>query len=181
MTKKTSVRGQKSRVKSNKSVKGSDEIYTLAVYIIGGPVMKEFDGKEISRTIQIKGNQTLETLHCAIFNAFGRWEEHLYEFILGKGPDDRSAIYSSHTDIVDWEEGDENMSDVAETTIDSLGLKVDHAFGYRFDFGDEWLHQINVVAIDDSSGKGKYPKIIKRVGKSPPQYPDFDGEEIDEE
>jgi len=178
MTKKNSISGQKSRAKSNKSVKGSDKVYTLAVYVIGGPVTKEFDGKEISRTIQIKGNQTLENLHRAIFNAFDRWEEHLYEFILGKGPYDRSAIYSPHADMVDWEDGDEDMGDVAETTIDSLGLKVDRAFGYRFDFGDEWLHQINVVAIDEFAGKGRYPKIMKRVSKSPPQYPDIDEEEI---
>ncbi|MDO9538198.1 MAG: hypothetical protein Q7J68_07760 [Thermoplasmata archaeon] len=166
--------GQKPRAKSNKSVKGSDKVYTLAVYVIGGPVAKEFDEKEISRTIQIRGTQTLENLHCAIFCAFDRWEEHLYEFILGKGPDDRSAIYSSHAYLADWGYGDEEMGDVADTAIDSLGLKVDRAFGYRFDFGDEWVHQINVVAINEEAGEGKYPKIIKRVGKSPPQYPDIE-------
>lgn len=166
--------GQKPRTKSNKSVKGSDKIYTLAVYVIGGPLAKEFDGKEISRTIQIRGTQTLENLHCAIFDAFDRWEDHLYEFILGKGPDDRSAIYSSHAYLADWENGDEEKSDVADTTIDSLGLKVNRGFGYRFDFGDDWLHQINVVAINEDAGGGKYPIIIKRIGKSPPQYPDID-------
>jgi hypothetical protein len=30
----------------------------------------------------------------------------------------------------------------------------------------------NVVAIDENVPKGKYPKIAKRVGKSPLQYPD---------
>jgi hypothetical protein len=62
--------------------------------------------------------------------------------------------------------------DAAKTTIDSLGLKVDQAFGYWFDFGDDWWHQINVVAVDETIPKGKYPKVTKRVGKSPPQYMD---------
>jgi hypothetical protein len=66
---------------------------------------------------------------------------------------------------------------VALTTIGSLGLKVDDAFGYWFDFGDDWWHQINVVAIADEAPRGKYPKVTKRVGKSPPQYVDWDEEE----
>ena len=63
----------------------------MDVYLIGGPVTKEFYGKEISRRVQIKGDQTLEHLHRIIFKAFDRWEEHLYEFNLGKGPYDRAA------------------------------------------------------------------------------------------
>ena len=34
--------------------------------------------KVISRTIQIRGSQSLEILHCAIFDAFGREDEHMY-------------------------------------------------------------------------------------------------------
>jgi hypothetical protein len=56
-------------------------------------------------------------------------------------------------------------------------LQVDEAFGYWFDFGDDWWHQINVVAIDEEVAGGPYPRITKRTGASPPQYPDFDEEE----
>ena len=48
---------------------------------------------------------------------------------------------------------------------------------YWFDFGDDWWHQINVLAIDDKVPKGKYPKVVKRIGKSPPQYVDWDEED----
>ena len=58
-----------------------------------------------------------------------------------------------------------------------LGLKKHQAFGYWFDFGDDWWHQINVVAIDDKAGRGKFPKVIKRIGESPPQYVNWDEEE----
>jgi len=37
-------------------------------------------------------------------------------------------------------------------------LKKDDTFGYWFDFGDDWWHQINVIAIDEKPGRGKYPK-----------------------
>ena len=63
---------------------------------------------------------------------------------------------------------------VDETTIDSLGLRVGRRFGYWFDFGDDWWHQINVEAIEDKVPKGKFPKVTARVGKSPPQYAEED-------
>jgi len=43
-----------------------------------------------------------------------------------------------------------------------------------FDYGDDWMHQINVVNIEDAPARGRFPKITTRVGKSPPQYPDID-------
>jgi len=48
---------------------------------------------------------------------------------------------------------------------------------YWFDFGDDWWHQINVRAIPEKAATGKYPRIDRRVGKSPPQYVDWDEEE----
>jgi hypothetical protein len=35
-----------------------------------------------------------------------------------------------------------------------------------------------VIAVEEISGKGRYPKIVAREGKIPPQYPDED--EMDE-
>ena len=63
-----------------------------------------------------------------------------------------------------------------ETKIGSLDLEVGEPFGYWFDFGDDWRHQINVISIKGNIPKGNYPKIIDRVGESPPQYADFDEE-----
>jgi len=54
---------------------------------------------------------------------------------------------------------------------------VDDAFGYWFDFGDDWWHQINVAAVRVETPEGEYPRVTKRVGRSPPQYPDLDEEE----
>jgi hypothetical protein len=64
-----------------------------------------------------------------------------------------------------------------ETTIDDLKLKVGKQFGYWFDFGDDWQHQIGVEKIADEVPKGKFPRITNRVGESPPQYIDWDEEE----
>jgi hypothetical protein len=148
-------------------------LYTLEVFIIGGPVTEKFTKRnpEISRTIQIRSDQTLKALHHAIFDAFDRFDEHMYEFQFGKGPNDPKNKRYVLPEA--FETHERNVAgDVAQTTIDSLGVKVGQAFGYWFDFGDDWWHQINVLAIDDQVPKGKYPRVVKRVGKSPPQYPD---------
>jgi len=94
----------------------------------------------------------------------------MYEFQFGKGPmDPKGARYVLPMALES--EGDERPAGkVDETTIESLGLAVGRSFGYWFDFGDDWWHQINVEAVEPDIPKGKYPKITKRVGKSPPQY-----------
>jgi hypothetical protein len=66
---------------------------------------------------------------------------------------------------------------VDETTLALLGLTVGDRFGYWFDFGDDWWHQINVEGVEEKAARGKYPRVTKRVGKSPPQYVDWDEED----
>jgi hypothetical protein len=154
-------------------------LYTLEVFIIGGPVSERFARKNpvVSRTIQIRGDQTLEDLHHAAFDAFGRWEEHMYEFQFGEGPMDPKARRYVLAAGSEAEGGERNppAGRVDRTTVESLGLKVGDRFGYWFDFGDDWWHQINVEAIDDGvPARGKFPKVTKKEGKSPPQYAEED-------
>lgn len=150
---------------------GTVRIYTLDVFLPRRRLSRTFAKNKsgVSRLIQIRGNQTLEDLHYAIFNAFDREEEHLYEFQFGKGPMDRQGpIYG-----LEDSRGD-NEGHVSETTIDSLRLRVGRSFGYLFDFGDSWQHQINVKAIEEGVPQGEFPRVAKKIGKSPPQYPDED-------
>ncbi|MGB2986730.1 MAG: hypothetical protein WBE26_12705 [Phycisphaerae bacterium] len=161
--------------------KQDDRLFTLEVYILTGPMTEKFvkKNKVICRTIQIRGNQTLEDLHHAIFDAFDREDEHMYEFqVGGKGPMDPKARRYVLSGEFEDSAARTSMAagDVARTPIGSLGLKKGDAFGYWFDFGDDWWHQIDVVDIDEKAGRGKYPKVTKRVGKSPPQYVDWDQE-----
>jgi len=154
-------------------------IYTLEVFITSGPpVIDKFIKKNpvISRTIEIRGDQTLEDLHLVIFQAFDREDEHMYEFQFGgKGPNDPKARrYGLSAPFEDETKKVELAEDVTQTTLDALKLKKDEAFGYWFDFGDDWWHQINVLSIEKKTSKGEYPKVIKRIGQSPPQYMDND-------
>jgi hypothetical protein len=160
---------------------GAGRAYTLEVFILSGPMTESFmkSNPVISRTIQIRGDQTLEDLHCAIFGAFDREDQHMYEFqVGGKGPmDPKARRYVLSVNLEAGEAGPKPAGDVQRTTIESLGLKVHDRFGYWFDFGDDWWHQINVVAIDEKVESGTYPRVIRRTGESPPQYVDWDEED----
>lgn len=154
------------------------KLYTPDVSIMSGPMLESFlkKNKEVSRTIQIRGDQTLAELHRAIFDAFDREEEHMYEFqIGGEGPMDPQA--RRYVLLAGMHDEDKPAGDVKHTAIGSLGLQANDVFGYWFDFGDDWWHQIDVVAIQEGAAAGKYPKVTKRIGKSPPQYVDWDEEE----
>lgn len=156
---------------------GSPRVYTLAVSLMSGPITQAFAKKNRSvvRTIAIRGDQTLETLHDCIFAAFDRDDEHMYEFQMGKGPmDPKGPRY-----VLPMAADDDDppiLGTVDKTTIDDMGLKVGRKFGYWFDFGDDWHHQIDVEKIEDGAGTGKYPRVVASVGASPPQYIDWDEE-----
>ncbi len=169
------ARPKKSSVRLHEPTgQGNVRLYTLEVFLLSGPITEKFAKKnpEISRTIQIRGDQTLEDLHHALFDAFDRSDEHMYEFQFGKGPMDPKAPRYVLPDAFEVDMGEKHppAGRVDRTSIDSLGLKVSRSFGYWFDFGDDWWHQINVEAIEDEAPGGTFPRVTKRVGKSPPQY-----------
>ncbi len=156
-------------------------LFTLEAFLVGGPVEESFRKRNpvVSRTIEIRAGQTLEELHEALFAAFDRWDHHYYEFqVGGKGPMDlKSRRYTIHpadegAGVLPAESGL-----VSRTSVGSLGLKVGDAFGYWFDFGDDWWHQVNVKAIAARSPRGRFPRPTARVGESPPQYPEEDEDE----
>jgi hypothetical protein len=161
-------------------VKQDDRLFTLEVFIISGPMTEKFikKNKVVCRTIQIRGDQTLEDLHYAIFDAFDREDIHLFEFqVGGKGPMDPKARKYVLPMAEDASFNKNKPGGLVSAAIGSLNLKTGDAFGYWFDFGDNWWHQINVIGIEEKEGSGKYPKVMKRVGESPPQYMDEDEQE----
>ena len=155
-----------SKKKTRKS--GACKLYTLKVSLMTGPAHLGSVHEEISRTFQIRGDQTLELLHETIFDAFDREEEHMYEFKLADG-----RRYSLGPETL------EPAGDVEENAMDSLGLETGQRFAYWFDFGDCWEHEIEVVSISDAPSRGHFPTVTAQVGESPAQYPQWDDEGLD--
>jgi hypothetical protein len=142
-------------------------LYVVSVYLASGPMTKKFANKQISRVIEIRGDQTLEQLHHAIFKAYDRWDQHLYEFQFGKRPFDPDGPNYGVPEPPPRKKG---YGNARTAKLDDLDLKPDRAFGYWFDFGDDWYHQVQVDRIEQAIPTVAYPRVVRRVGKSPPQY-----------
>jgi hypothetical protein len=148
------------------------KIYQLRVSIIGIP--------KLYRIIEASENCTFNDLHDAIFQSFDRFDEHLYSFfITRKDTKNIRSIYDApeitHPMSVEDMMGFGKMKkSSAKTRIGDVGLNEKDVFHYLFDFGDDWWHRIKVQNINETKSKGKHMKLIKSVGESPSQYPDYD-------
>ena len=155
-----------------KLTKGKMKIYQFRVSIIGIP--------RVYRVIEVTDNCTFDDLHDAIFNAFDRYDSHLYSFFITK--EDTKNIQSifnapeiTHPQNVgDIMGSGRKRKSTANTRIEDIDLNEKDVFHYLFDFGDDWWHRIRVQSIRTGGFKKKSIKIIKSVGKSPEQYPDYD-------
>lgn len=155
-------------------------IFRFEVRLISGPVTGSFVARHPeppSRVIDIRGSQTLGSLHQAIFEAFDRFDHHMYEFqIGGKKPMDRKAM--RYGILLNGDDMFGNEEDAERTTIASLNVQLGKTFFYWFDFGDDWWHEIRLQMINPPpKGRGRYPRIVEKNGESPPQYADWDAEE----
>lgn len=147
------------------STAASARLYVLKVWL-GRADDENFD--EISRTIEIAGHHTLEDLHDVIFQAFDREDEHLWMFYFTRRNSRVVARRYIHPRL---EVGAYEGGYADETRIDSLGLRARSRFHYVFDLGDEWHHEIIVEKTGKLEGPKGRPRMVARVGESPPQYP----------
>ena len=113
--------------------------------------------KRIWRTIAVRGDQTLEDLHEAIFAAFDRDDEHLYSFYFPKAPSRTSVPKREYTAPFMMEDlgplDDGRKRDAAKTRVDDLAI----------------VEEIRPIVAG-----AQRPAVLERKGKSPPQYPSED-------
>ena len=124
------------------------------------------------RHIQISANATLYKLHQAILKAFEFEDDHEHAFFM-----------DNHM----WSSADAYFSSKAEAgdrltkkyTLKKLQLAKGQKFKYVFDFGDEWEFQCKVLReLEEDT---KTPLVIRSVGESPEQYPEWEEYEEDED
>ena len=124
------------------------------------------------RHIQISANATLYKLHQAILKAFEFEDDHEHAFFMDNhvwSPAD--AYFSSKAEV-----GDRLTK---KYTLKKLKLAKGQKFKYVFDFGDEWEFQCKVLR--ELEEDAKTPLVIRSVGESPEQYPEWEEYEDEEE
>ena len=103
---------------------------------------------------------TLADLHRIIQAAFGWWDCHLHQFIIGE-------IYFGvpHPDYDDFLD----MHDERDVTLRQVAPREGLKFRYEYDFGDSWLHQVLVEKILSPEPGQDYPRCIKGRRACPPE------------
>lgn len=146
------------------------------------------DDKKIWRRVAVRRAQTLDHLHNVIFDAFDRYDPHLYSFYFPRpGAKGRAALRDAeeYTSPVGLEPNSymgmgKAPGNAARAKLLSLDLEPGQSFLYLFDFGDSWWHTVTVEDTHAPAQPGRYPRILEKRGESPPQYeplPDEDEED----
>ena len=132
------------------------KIYKFRVSIIGIP--------KLYRIIEASENCTFDDFHDAIFQAFDRYDYHLYSFfITRKDTKNIRSIYDApeitHPMNVEDIMGLGIMKKPTDKNrIGDVGLNEKDVFHYLFDFGDDWWHRIKVQNINETKSNKKHLK-----------------------
>jgi len=115
----------------------------------------------IFRILQIKGNANLGKLHDYIQGAMGWTNSHLHEFKI------KGQSYRAYEQM--YEDIDEpDMNDEKDYRINKL-LQEGDSFGYIYDFGDCWEHEIFVEKIIPPEDGVHYPICTYGERSCPPE------------
>lgn len=137
--------------------------------------------KYLHRIIDISANAYFSALHDIIFEAFDRFDEHLYKFYLTRQQEKNpNNLFNCQEEVVlpdDIPKKGTNSHFVNAYTIGDADLQEKEFMYYWFDYGDDWIHRIRVEKIfyienEHPDEEMYYYDIVKKVGESPPQYDD---------
>jgi len=139
---------------------------------MGSLVISVSAGTGCYRHIQISKKATLHKLHEAIIAAFDFDDDHLYIFFMDNH-------YWSHNNVYVREKIRTTDRLAKNCKLEKLNFSKGDQFKYIFDLGDEWRFQCKVLREIEEETLN--PIVIRKVGASPEQYPDFDDEWDDED
>jgi hypothetical protein len=111
----------------------------------------------IWRRVQVPGDATLADLHDIIQAVMSWWDYHLHQFIVGE-----SYYGVPHPDYM------MDMLDETEVRLNEIadeGAK----FFYEYDFGDSWLHTLDVEKVMQPEPGQEYPVCLKGRRATPPE------------
>lgn len=119
---------------------------------------------KIWRRIEVPENYTFWDLHVAIQDAMGWLDYHLHEFEL-KDPRTRKKVRIGLPD----EEYLDDMLPGWEEKIANYFTMENKSANYEYDFGDSWLHKIQLEQIHPVEKDQTYPICLKGERACPPE------------
>lgn len=114
----------------------------------------------IWRRLLVKDNTSLHRLHRIIQDAMGWQNRHLYHFDTGE------VRYTEHFDDDFIDDGEKLAS---STRLGDLDLQDGDVLWYLYDFGDDWLHEVEVEQVSPVEGGAEYPRCLAGRRACPPE------------
>lgn len=133
--------------------------------------------KNVYRIIHIKELHSLEDLAEVILKAFDFELDHAFGFYDNlKNPYQSTEAYELFVDLDYCDPSNEEAKSVRKTSVGQV-FTLGRCVAFLFDYGDDWIFEIECIGFQEAVSREKYPRICKSVGQAPQQYPDFDDEE----
>ena len=127
------------------------------------------------RDIELPSSGSLEDLAAAIVSAFGFDFDHAFGFYSNlKGDYYRSE--ERYELFADLGQADEGVRGVRRTRLSVAFPEVGKTMLFLFDYGDEWRFKVELIGLGRKE-KAVYPRVLKRVGEAPAQYPGLEEDE----
>lgn len=114
--------------------KGNAPIYQLKVVLLDSE-------PPVWRRLQVPGDASLDWLHAVLQVAIGWSNSHLHQFRVGED------CYSDTRHHFAEYEGDPEIFEASKFTLRQIAPREQDVFGYEYDFGDSWEHEITVEKI----------------------------------
>jgi Plasmid pRiA4b ORF-3-like protein len=127
---------------------------------------------KLYRDIEIPSGKKLYDLASAIVAAFGFDFDHAFGFYsLLKGNILRSTVkYELFADMDDIGE-ESDAGSVKQTRTSEAFPEIGHKMTFLFDYGDNWEFRVELIGENTKERGAKYPRVVKKVGTAPEQYP----------
>jgi hypothetical protein len=127
---------------------------------------------KLYRDIEIPSGKKLYDLAAAIIAAFGFDFDHAFGFYskLTGHVLNSPVKYELFADMDDIGEPSDAGS-VERTRISEAFPEIGHKMTFLFNYGDNGEFRLELIAKGVKEQGAKYPKVRKRVGRAPKQYP----------
>jgi hypothetical protein len=131
------------------------------------------DEPAIHRAIEIASTKSLYAFAEAIVAAFDFNFDHAFGFYSGRTEKTLMSAQPQYELFADIGE-ESNAKSVKKTKMAEAFPSQGHRLLFLFDYGDEWLFDVETIRIDEQKPKSRYPRTLMTAGPSPVQYPDPD-------
>ncbi|WP_345428988.1 plasmid pRiA4b ORF-3 family protein, partial [Pseudonocardia xishanensis] len=112
----------------------------------------------VRRRVQVPGEIDLAVLHEVVQSAVGWTNSHLHEF----------EIAGRRYGMPDPDWPGQDVVDESKGKLFRL-VKQGDRFGYVYDFGDNWAHEITVDKVLGAEPGVRYPRCVAGQGACPPE------------